>query len=217
MKYFLIYFAFVLSTLTFGQNRHITLGIKNNGISFGNSQYNNGVRFNLFDKNVNRLNGFILNVINVDCKIINGIAIGGLGCYEDNFNGFGIGGLYCGASTKFNGLGILGLYLMADTLNGFFISSYLRAGNNKFDSIGCLNGVAVGPGMVRSCKLNGLSLSFMRNDIDTLNGVSIAAFWNKAKVLHGFQFGLWNVAENNKIFKQTPILNFNFRRKKLCR
>ncbi len=105
--------------------------------------------------------------------------------------------------------------MFVDTLNGLFISSYLGAGYNKDnDSIGCMNGVAIGPGMVRSNKLNGLSLSFMRNDIDTLNGVSIAFFVNKAKVLHGFQFGLWNVAENNKIFKAMPILNFHLRRRK---
>lgn len=61
-------------------------------------------------------------------------------------------------------------------------------------------------------KLNGVSLSFFTNSIDELNGLSVG-FLNSTKDLHGVLIGLWNVAENNKIFKRTPFINFNFRKK----
>jgi hypothetical protein len=39
------------------------------------------------------------------------------------------------------------------------------------------------------------------------------ALKNHARELHGIQIGLWNVAENNRIFKIMPLINMNFSRK----
>ncbi len=81
------------------------------------------------------------------------------------------------------------------------------------EKIQLVNGIAIGLIIGSDTKkMNGISLSLFNNFCDTLNGVAISMI-NRTKELHGIQFGIWNVAENNRIFKRMPILNFNFRRK----
>jgi hypothetical protein len=110
-----------------------------------------------------------------------------------------------------NGIGLAGLSVAADTLNGFFFS---LIGQTKWstDIISKVNGVSFGIICgVQSKELNGLAIG-INNSTEKQNGIVIGVL-NNSKELHGFQFGLWNIAENNKIFKYMPILNFNLRKK----
>jgi len=213
---------------SYGQNNHLTIGINDVGVCFGNSMKNSGLRFNLRDKNVNKINGINLTgvskstitngltfglIANYD-SICNGIIINGLVGETHRTNGIVISGLGH-VATKFNGVGIGGLAIASDTLNGLFISPIGITYWNT-EKIEIIKGVAIGL-IIGSYtkKMNGLALGIFNNVSDTLNGVAISAF-NRTKDLHGMQFGLWNVAENNQIFKKMPVMNFNFR-KKPCR
>jgi hypothetical protein len=237
-----IYIAFLLvfiTNLTFGQNNHFSLGYKDNGICFGNSKNNNGIRFNFIDKGTNefnglnitgssnsvRTNGIGIGVVKFNDSICNGLSLGlinltryklngiaiGLSAGGYKTNGLALGGLGVGAK-KFNGIGIAGLSVIGDTLNGLFLSAFGISDWNT-EQICLINGLTFGTIIgANTKKMNGLSLSVFTNVIDTLNGVSVSLM-NRTKELHGVQLGLWNVAENNKIFKKMPILNFNFRKK----
>lgn len=218
----LIIFSFNIS---YGQQRNFSLGSQKRGIGFGNSETYSGIRLFLFHKQFkvsngvnlglysegatsngltfsllqnqdNKLNGVSMNLFGGENLNANGIVISALGqvCY--NFKGFGFGGL-----------GFFG-----DTLSGLLISPIGIAwwNSNRIEKI---TGLTIG-GIcgADTKKMNGVSIATILNSIDTLNGVSIAMF-NQTKELTGVQIGLWNIAENNKIFKRMPIINFNFRRK----
>jgi len=228
LRFIIIKFLIFLSIVSYGQNKHLTIGFNDIGICFGNSKTNSGLRFNLRDKNVNQINGINLTgvskskitnglsfglIANYD-SICNGILLNGLIGESDQANGIVISGLGY-VSTKFNGLGIGGLAIAGDTLNGLFISPIGITYWNT-ERIEIIRGVAIGLILgSKTKKMNGLSISIFNNDCDILNGVAISAY-NRSKELHGIQFGLWNVAENNKFFKKMPILNFNLK-KKPCR
>lgn len=219
--YLVLLFAFATS-LTFGQNKHLNLGYKGNGLCFGNSKTYNGIRFNLLDNNVDLINGINAALISRYHKSngikiafhsvsgnTNGINLAIWGLDDSISNGItiatGAGGI------KIDGLGLAGLSIAADTMNGFFFS---LIGTTKWstDLIEKVSGISIGIIFgVESKKLNGLAIG-INNLTEIQNGVVIGIF-NNTKELHGFQFGLWNVAENNRICKRMPILNFNFRKK----
>ncbi len=192
-----------------GQNRALLLGFDRSGLSIGNSSYHNGLRLNFFDRNVDQINGLNLALWSSAQKT-NGVLLNVLGGETTNTNGFAMSGLMLGAS-KLNGFGMSGLALTGDTLNGLFISAY---GITPWghDQITVINGLTIG-GFVgcNTKKLNGLSLSFLSNGADTLNGVSIGLI-NYSESLHGVQLGLVNYAGNNLYLKFFPFINFNFRR-----
>ncbi len=225
MKTTLTIILLFFSTILFGQNRHLSLGLKRNGICFGNSADYNGIRLNLWDINVTNINGLnisglsksqIFNGVSIGIiasidSIGNGIKIGGLGALAQKYNGLAIGGLFVFAE-KINGVGIAGFSPMGDTLNGLFVGFY---GVTEWDidrNIKVINGIAIGGLGVKSRKINGLALGVFYNSFEIQNGVSFSTF-NKTKELHGLQFGLLNYAENNrKLFRWTPLINFNFRK-----
>jgi hypothetical protein len=215
----------LLSAILLAQNKHISLGLRNNGICFGNSADYNGMRLNLWDKKVNKING--LNVSGLsNCKKINGLSIGivasldtisnglkigGLATYAKRHNGIALSGLFI-AGEKYNGIGLAGLSPFADTLNGFFVGLWGVTPWSRYDTIKVINGLAIGGLGVSSSKINGLSIAFLLNTFDKQNGVSISCF-NRAEVLHGFQFGLINYAGNNRrLFRWIPFINFNLRK-----
>ncbi len=238
MKHFLNILLITIPMLIFGQNKHLTIGIKDNGICFGNSIRNNGVRFNLLDKDVEIINGVnvavssksqISNGINLglvwnENTICNGIVLNGLVGESEKANGIVISGLGYGAN-QINGLEIGGFSIVADTLNGLFMSPFSIAYWNG-ETIKLINGVTVG-GIIGSVteQFNGASVSVFNNYISKLNGVSIGMIneieelkgmtigvFNRSKNTRGVQSGIWNVSENNKIFKRMPLINFNFRK-----
>lgn len=215
--------------MIYGQNRHLNIGSKNNGLILGNSKRNNGLRLNFWDKDVDTINGINISglsnssrtnglsiglIANFD-STINGMSIAGLTGISKKINGIAIGGIGM-VSGKINGLGISGLGVVGDTLNGLFCS-YLGYYYLKRDSTNRINGVTLGilSGSIAK-DFNGLSVGIVFNDYIKQNGIAIAAF-NKASELHGFQFGLLNYAGNNKkLFRWLPLLNFNLR-KRACR
>ena len=225
MRLILLKILILSSIISYGQNKHLTIGLKDKGISFGNSKTNYGLRFNIRDRNVNKLWGINISGIS-ESKITNGLTFGLIANYDSISNGILINGLVGESyitngivisglghvANKFNGIGIGGLAIAGDTLNGLFISPIGVTYWNT-EKIKLVNGIAIGLIIGSNTeKMNGISLSLFNNVCDTLNGVAISAI-NRTKELHGIQFGLWNVAENNRIFKRLPILNFNFRRK----
>lgn len=223
-KHLFIIILACIYTSSFGQNKHFTIGFNDNGLSFGNSVNTNGVRFNFMDKDdVNRVNGFnfsvfseakisnglTLGLVAVDDSVCNGIVVNGLIGGGDKANGIIISGFGYTAD-QFNGLGIGGVALAGEKMNGLFISP-MTIGYLSDQKVKVINGVAIGTFSVTAEKLNGLAISIVQNHSDEQNGVSIGIV-NKSKKLRGVQFGIWNIAENNKIFKRMPIVNFNFRK-----
>ena len=210
---------------SFGQQRHFSVGTSNAGLGFGNFEIYSGIRFFLFDKNFRTTNGLNFGLYseginsngltisllqNLDKKQ-NGINLNLFGGENENANGLTISGLGQ-TCKKFNGVGFGGLAFCGDTLSGLLISPIGISWWNS-NRIKQINGLTIG-GIygANTIELNGISVGLISNYIDTLNGVSIALF-NESKQLTGIQFGLWNVAENNKFFKRMPLINFNFRRK----
>lgn len=226
-NFFRILLILLLSINVTGQNGHLCLGYKDNGICFGNSRNFNGIRLNAWDKNVNKINGLnisglsrtkILSGLSIGIiasfdSISNGIKIGGLASIsQKRHNGLAVAGLFVNAE-KFNGIGIAGFSPMGDTLNGLFIGLYGVTAWDIDRDIKVINGLGIGGLGVRAKNINGLALGIFYNSFDIQNGVSISLF-NKAKELHGFQFGLLNYAGNNRpLFRWTPLFNFNFRQK----
>lgn len=211
--------------LLLGQNRHLNIGIKENGLCFGNSKNYNGIRFNFLDKNVSNINGFNLALQTKVLKI-DGISIGLFASLDSVINGIQIGGL-ASVGDKLTGLSISPGVAVHEKINGIDISSFTLFtitngiqisifGTAPMDDIGSnkINGIGIG-GLIFICeRVNGVSIASLVSAADTLNGISIAC-WNAAKELHGFQFGLLNYAMNNKYpFKKMPLMNFNLRRKK---
>jgi hypothetical protein len=215
----------LLSIGTHGQKNHVTLGSSEAGICIGNSESHSGLRFNLIDDSVSQINGINISGIS-KAQVVNGLTFGLLANMDDVSNGILING-FVGetlkanglvisglghVSSEFNGLGIGGLAVAGDYLNGLFISPIGVTYWNT-EKIKIVNGVAIGLIIGSNTeKMNGLSLSLFNNVCETLNGVAISAL-NRTDELHGIQIGLWNVAENNRIFKKFPLVNINFRKK----
>lgn len=214
-----------LTTILFGQNRHLSFGLKGNGICFGNSSAYNGIRLNLWDKNVNcinglnisglsrsrKLNGFSIGIVASLDTISNGLKIGGLATYAKRHNGIVLSGLFL-TGEKYNGIGLAGLSPFADTLNGLFVGLWGVTPWSRYDTIKVINGIAIGGLGVSSSKINGFAMAFLLNSFDKQNGISIALL-NETNELHGFQFGLLNHARNNRrLFRWTPLININLRK-----
>lgn len=222
MKYnlFVLFLLLTFYINANSQRKYLSLGSRHAGVCIGNSFDYNGLRINLFDKDVKRVTGFNLSA-NKKSRISNGLSVafftldstqngvsvafvsGSL----DRYNGVALAYVAIGAKNKINGVGISGIQIAADTLNGFF-ASFL--GCNRFkNKIKLLNGVSAGILFGVDCEnLNGFSVGAI-NKVVKQKGLVIGVF-NKTKELHGVQFGIWNIAENNKRFKRMPLLNFNF-------
>ena len=238
MRLILFYIFILIQTLIIGQNKNLNLGYKDSGLILGNSKCSNGLRLNIWDKNVDTINGFNISAFSATRKsnglsfgfiantdsINNGIKIGGFVSTAEKVSGISVSGLINGIDGKINGLAVSGLYSYADTMNGIFIS-FFGSLNFTRDPINIINGISVGM-FVHAEKFNGLSIGFM-NSVDTLNGINFGFVHNQSKKvngiqigmsnetdnLHGVQFGLWNIARNNRFLRQTPFINFNFRKK----
>jgi hypothetical protein len=104
------------------------------------------------------------------------------------------------------------LGVSADTINGFYFTGLIGTSNWSTDPIDKVNGVAIGIIWgIQAEELNGIAIG-INNSTNVQKGITIGLL-NSTKHLYGIQLGLWNVAENNRIFKRTPIINFNFKRK----
>ncbi len=222
MRSFFIYILLAISTITYSQNKHLSIGHRNKGLCFGNSKSYNGVRLNFIDKNVNKINGLNISFfskytksngvkfsIQSESGCSNGVNLTVWGLTDEISNGLTFAtGAFC---DKINGFGIGLLSLAADSLNGVFISGIVGTTNWTYNHIKNVNGLTIGIIIgVQSIQLNGFAIGGY-NDTEKQNGV-VVGLYNETDQLHGLQFGVWNVAKNNIYFKKTPFINFNFRK-----
>ncbi|MCF6404684.1 hypothetical protein L3C95_17435 [Chitinophaga filiformis] len=219
-------FTVLFPILTFAQTdslpaKYLSLGSKKAGICFGNSPVFTGFRFNGLNKNVRRLNGFDLALVNEDKKGVsnglsaavgantqehnNGLAIGGLLNAVDYENGIMLGLLY-NVGNKLNGLGAA-VVLACDTVNGLAIGG--EVGRRGVDTAGRINGVALAVSGTITGTMNGIAVS-LENFSEKHRGLAVGAY-NKTKRLRGMQIGLYNVALNNpKGLRRLPLINMHF-------
>lgn len=205
--------------------KYLSLGSKKAGLCFGNSPVFTGFRFNGLNKNVRRLNGFDLALVNEDNKGAsngislavgantqeqnNGLAIGGLLNAVDHENGIMLGLLY-NVGNRLNGIGAATLYFACDTVNGLAMGVG-EVGRRGSDTSGEINGVALAVGGTVTGTMNGLAVS-LENFSDRHRGLAIGAY-NTTKRLKGIQIGLYNVALNNpKGLRRLPLINMHFGR-----
>ena len=201
--------------------KYLSLGPKRAGICFGNSPVYTGFRFNGLNKNVRRLNGFDLALVNEDQKGAsngisaavgantqahnNGLAIGGLVNAVDRENGIMLALLF-NVGNRLNGVGA-GVFLACDTVNGLAIGG--EVGRRGEDTLGRINGVALAVSGTITGTMNGIAVS-LENFSDKHRGLAIGAY-NKTKRLKGMQIGLYNVALNNpKGLRRLPLINMHF-------
>ena len=226
LRFIMILGLIIFSLITFSQNKHLSIGYRDVGICLGNSKNYSGLRLNIFDRNVKRINGINIigfsedgsfNGISIGFSlnhdsVSNGISLGLIGMGSKKMNGIAFGTIGITAD-KHNGIGIAGLGIAGDTLNGIFIS---LIGNTylNFKKIGKISGITIGIIVgANATKMNGLSIGAILNNVEKHKGVMIAAF-NRSEELHGIQFGLLNYAGNNKkFFRWMPLINFNFKKK----
>lgn len=182
-----IFFIF-LATILFGQNRHLSLGLKGNGICFGNSSKYNGIRLNIWDKNVNGING--LNVSGLsEVGRSNGLSIGILELLDSISNGIKIGGIVLG--TKTNGISLGGI-VSNDTISNGLKIGILGAWSKRH------NGIAMSVLSLNGEKFNGFGLAGFNVKTDTLNGLFIGTgvtsdFGDSLKVINGIAISIFGI------------------------
>ncbi len=165
--------------------------LKKYGICIGNSREFNGIRINLADKNVKRINGlnvtFWLKPLANQNAIVNGISVGvfptagsmqlinigllAIGA-SHNLNGLTAGGFIIGSGGNISGLSISGLVTMADGANsavsGIAVSG-IGIGARK-----AINGIAIaGFAIGTDGEINGVasSLTYIKCE-NTFKGVA---------------------------------------------
>ncbi len=130
----------------------LNIPAKNWGLSFGNSTRFDGIRFNLIDKDIEKINGINFNVWGAkddsrQTGTVNGISIGIPAAIGTNYrNGINIGLLGAGARQDMNGINLGGLGVGAgNNLKGINIGLLgVGAGNDLYGiNIG---GLGVGAG-----------------------------------------------------------------------
>jgi hypothetical protein len=225
MKNLILVFAVLITTVTCYAQKGFVLGHGHSGIGFGNLETHHGIRFTAVDSAVVRTNGaefailshartangFILSLVNLDQRQ-NGIVLSFVSAEQERVNGLSLSAFAIADVQKLNGVGMGGFFVCGDTLNGFFFSPFFISYADQ-RRIGQINGFTLGGLCGASAyEVNGVCVSLFSNDADVLNGVSVA-LKNHARELHGIQIGLWNVAENNRIFKIMPLINMNFSKK----
>ncbi|SHN36740.1 LA_2272 family surface repeat-containing protein [Chitinophaga sp. CF418] len=220
-------FTMLLPILAFAETdslpaKYLSLGSKRAGFCFGNSPVFTGFRFNGLNKNVRRLNGFDLALVNLDQKGAsngislavgantqhknNGLAAGGLVNAIDHENGIMLGLLY-NVGDRLNGMGA-SVFFACDTVNGLAIGVG-GVGRRGMDSLGAINGVAIAFAGTITGTMNGLAVS-LENVSDKHRGLAVGVY-NNTKRLKGIQIGLYNIALNNpKGLRRLPLINMHF-------
>jgi len=188
------------------------------------------------------VNGISIGVI-PNCGSMQPLNIGllGLGTSQNNMNGISIGGFLIGSGGSINGLCISGLVTMADgdssvisgigisgiglaaekAVNGIAIGGLAVGSEEEINGIASslaylsggknFRGIAVTGGYLRSEFLKVCPLPVMPKPFKC-HGFSVAIY-NRAKELHGIQFGLINYAGNNpKGLRMLPFINLHLRK-----
>jgi hypothetical protein len=190
---------------TSSNGKALNIPFRKYGVSIGNSYEFTGIRLNLADKNVKRINGlnvtFWLKRSQNYSSSVNGISIGviptggsmqpvnlgvlGLGTSPRNLNGLSIGGLIIGSGGNINGLSMSGLMIMADggmsAISGISISGIAISAEKN------INGLAVGGiGVGTSGDINGIAacLAYLSSK-KNLTGIGVSPGYMKAGELRG--------------------------------
>jgi hypothetical protein len=203
-------------------SKYLSIGSKQTGICFGNSPIYTGIRFNLIDKQVKRVNIINFSLLKAKVDKSNGLSLG-LFINEDNYNnglslasifnygqsrnGLSIGGLFLNAK-KINGVGFAGMSVSGDTLNGLFLGLYGVTSWSPDWKIKSINGCAMGLVGTGAEKVNGLTVGAI-NGSNEHHGLSVGLF-NRTEKLRGVQIGLINYAGNNpKGLRWLPLINMH--------
>jgi hypothetical protein len=189
--------------------KSINIPLKKYGISFGNSSEFTGIRINLSDKDIKRINGLNITFwarklkywsdnVQMQKSVVNGISTGIIPtCGTMNginsgllrvvalkeMNGLSLSVLNLYSKGNINGLTVSGFITQCEVLSGFVVSGIAAAG------VGGINGLAIG----------GLTVSSDRNDINGVaatlgvlycgsdfNGVGVSGIFLKSETFRGF-------------------------------
>ncbi len=171
----------------------LNIPAKNWGLSFGNSTRFDGIRFNLIDKDIEKINGINFNVWGAkddsrQTGTVNGISIGIPAAIGTNYrNGINIGLLGAGARQDMNGINLGGLGVGAGgTLAGINIGGLgVGAGG---DVVGLnFGGLAVGSGG----SVKGISMSILVvGSGEQVAGISLAGLAVAGPKVSGLQAAL---------------------------
>ncbi|MBK7467341.1 MAG: hypothetical protein IPJ43_11250 [Saprospiraceae bacterium] len=191
---------------------YFSLGSKTTGICFGHAKYYNGLRLNLWDKELKdedtslfQINGLAISFAN-ESKVTNGIQIGLVASHTKIINGISIASIANNAK-KINGIAT-SFVLNCDTMNGLFLGFGIGPTNGNIDNT-ILTGLAIGVLTDIESSI-GIIISLFKQHSKKQRGLSIAAL-NKADELKGLQIGLLNYAGNNpKLVRWLPFINFHF-------
>lgn len=211
---------------------------KKYGLGIGNSTEFNGIRFNFADENVKVVNGlnftlWVKTAKNMGCTVngismgtfpvggtmqflnlgilgvggehsVNGLTLTGFMAAGGYMNGVCVSGMFLSAGAEINGLAFGGLAAgTAGNINGIASSLVYLSAEESF------NGLAFTPGFLISKTFSGVAVAGYANT-QQMNGISIALV-NRTNELRGIQLGLLNIAANNpKLLKRTPLINFHF-------
>jgi hypothetical protein len=209
---------------TLSNGKALNLPFRRYGLSIGNSHDFNGVRINLMDKHVNRING--LNVTfwsdnalrfeqwlneGNDSSVINGISMGivptagsmqlinlglmGVRTSPNSLNGLSAGGTFILSAGNINGLSISGLLTQTCVINGIAVSGLFVAGTQG------INGLAIGGIAVSSDTkdINGVAFSpgilYCGNNF---KGIGVSGIFLRSMVYKGL--ALAGFAKTNQMF-----------------
>ena len=203
--------------------KYFSVGSKHIGICFGNSSDYTGLRFNLIDKGVCKVNILNFSLLLSRVQESNGISLSLFFNNDDVNNGFSYASIGNGGykrsglvisglinnSKIINGVGIAGLGVIGDTLCGFFITSIKIGSWSTSWETKQINGVAICFGTVMADEVNGLTLAGVNRSMEH-HGLSIGLF-NRTEKLRGVQIGLINYAGNNpRGLRWLPLINMHF-------
>jgi hypothetical protein len=204
-------------------------------LSFGNSLEFNGLRFNIADRDVRRINGINITLWAGDYQSwfsgdqfytseVNGISAGVMPT-GGILRGLNLGAIRVAASKNLTGLSLGGLNVFANgSINGISLSSLITQGG-RITGV-ALSGIAVGgTGGINGVAFGGLAVSSDRSDINgiatsvavvfcgnELNGIGISGLYLKAGSLTGIAVsGYTNTNQTNgltiALFNYTQKLN----------
>jgi hypothetical protein len=220
---FLSVFLISGSRLLFAQEKlsngkALNFPFKKYGLSIGNSIDFTGIRINLADRNVKKINGlnvtFWLKKSQNLSSSVNGISIGvvptggsmqlinlgilGLGTSPSNLNGLSLGGFVIGSGGNINGLSVSGLVTIAD--GGTSIISGIALSGIGIGAKKAINGLAIGGLSVWSVgDINGVvSVLAYLSGGKNFRGIGVTLGYLKSEAYKGIAFASY--AKTNQMF-----------------
>ena len=197
MKIVLFYAAiFVLLVSSMAQGGAVGLTIKDYGISFGNSKRLTGLRFNLFDHDVENVNGLNLCFISMENPdfVMNGLAVGIWGTSISKRRGVSIDGLFA-IFDQADGMVICGIGSEFGRVNGAILGGLL-AGKDLHGIAACplgincerINGIGIGGLGILTSRAKGFTFGGIGIDSDVIHGLAVGGLGIQADEIKGIAF-----------------------------